>query len=170
MSSPPLRLKNYFRLLGEKASIGSSPLTFSPSMSLTYLLFFIPPSLTSLLLFSLSPYLPILPAVPLSPVFRPDKQLPSLNFWKACWDDFAFYFNSYCPSAKEYSSLFLSFAAALFTSLTLNALLTIWCFRQTALFLSPLAKTALAYFPTALSVRRGHPLLFTRPRMLKFFC
>ena len=32
-----------------------------------------------------------------------------------------FYFDSHCPSAEEYSSLFLSCAAALFTSLTLNA-------------------------------------------------
>ena len=32
-----------------------------------------------------------------------------------------FYFDSHCPSAEEYSSLSLSSAAALFTSLTLNA-------------------------------------------------
>ena len=32
-----------------------------------------------------------------------------------------FYFDSHCPSAEKYSSLFLSSAAALFTSLTLNA-------------------------------------------------
>ena len=37
---------------------------------------------------------------------------------KACWDGFASYFDSHCPSAEEYSSL--SSAAALFTSLTLN--------------------------------------------------
>ena len=42
--------------------------------------------------------------------------------------------------------------AALFTSLTLNSLLTIWCSGQTALFLSFLAKAALAYWPTAFSV------------------
>ena len=35
------------------------------------------------------------------------------------WDDFAYYFDSHCPSAEEYSSL--SSVAALFTSLTLNA-------------------------------------------------
>ena len=34
---------------------------------------------------------------------------------------FASYFDSHCPSAEEYSSLSLSSAAALFTSLTLNA-------------------------------------------------
>ena len=32
-----------------------------------------------------------------------------------------FYFDSHCPSAEEYSSLSLSSAAALFTSLTVNA-------------------------------------------------
>ena len=99
-----------------------------------------------------SNHLPILLTVPLSPVFRPNERLRSLNFRKARQDDFAFYFDSHCPSAEEYSSLFLSFAAVLFTSLTLNALLTIWCSGQTALFLSLLAKTALAYLPTALSV------------------
>ena len=39
----------------------------------------------------------------------------------SCWDDFAFYFDSHCPSAEEYSSLPLSSATALFTSLALNA-------------------------------------------------
>ena len=34
---------------------------------------------------------------------------------------FYFYFYSYCPSAEKYSSLTLSSAAALFTSLELNA-------------------------------------------------
>ena len=37
-------------------SIGSPPLTYSPSITLTYLLFFIAPTLTSPLLFPLSPY------------------------------------------------------------------------------------------------------------------
>ena len=124
--------------------IGSPPLTSSPSMTLTYLLFFIAPlavapTLTSpFLFFSLalscswevlqnlcSNYLPILLTVPLSPVFRPNERLPSLNFRKARQDDFAFYFDSHCSSAQEYSSLFLFFTAVLFTSLTLNALLTI---------------------------------------------
>ena len=40
---------------------------------------------------------------------------------------------------------FFFFTAALFTSLTPNALFTIWCSGQTALFLSLLAKAALAY-------------------------
>ena len=43
----------------------------------------------------------------------------AFNFQKACWDDFAFYFDSHCSSAEEYSSRSLS-SAALFTSLTLN--------------------------------------------------
>ena len=46
----------------------------------------------------------------------------------------------------------LSSAAVLFTSLTLNAFLTIWYSEQTALFLSFLEKTALAYLPAALFV------------------
>ena len=68
-----------------------------------------------------SDHLPILLSVPLSPVFRPNERPPSLNFQKARWDGFASYFDSHCPSAEEYSSLSLSSAAALFTSLTLNA-------------------------------------------------
>ena len=103
-----------------KYSIESSPLTSFPSMTLTYLLFTIThivvaPLLTS----SLPPPPPLLPypapgrcfrtwilityqfllTVPLSPVFRPNKRLSSFNFQKAHWDDFAFYFDSHCPSA-----------------------------------------------------------------------
>ena len=54
-------------------------------------------------------------------VFHPNEHTPSFNFQKAHRDDFAFYFNSHCPSAGKYSSLSLSSASALFTSLTLNA-------------------------------------------------
>ena len=68
-----------------------------------------------------SDHLPILLSIPLSPVFRPNERLPSFNFQKARWDGFASYFDSHCPSAEEHSSLSLSSAAALFTSLTLNA-------------------------------------------------
>ena len=68
-----------------------------------------------------SDHLPIFLSVPLSPVFHPNERPPSFNFQKACWDGFAFYFDSHCPSAEEYSSLSLSSAAALFTSLALNA-------------------------------------------------
>ena len=68
-----------------------------------------------------SDHLPILLSIYLSSVFRPNKRPPSFNFQKACWDGFASYFDSHCLSAEEYSSLFLSSAAALFTSLTLNA-------------------------------------------------
>ena len=66
-----------------------------------------------------SDHLPILLSIPLSPVFHPNKRPPSFNFQKARWDDFAYYFDSHCPSAEEYSSP--SSAAALFTSLALNA-------------------------------------------------
>ena len=68
-----------------------------------------------------SDLLPILLSVPLSPAYRPNERPPSFNFQKARWDGFASYFDSHCPSAEEYSSLSLSSAAALFTSLTLNA-------------------------------------------------
>ena len=66
-------------------------------------------------------HLPILLFIPLSPVFRPNERPPFFNFQKARWNGFASYFDSHCPSVKEYSSLSLSSAAALFTSLTLNA-------------------------------------------------
>ena len=68
-----------------------------------------------------SDHLLILLTIPLSPVFCPNERPPSFNFQKARWDDFAIYFDSHCPSAEEYSSLSLFSAAALFTSLTLNA-------------------------------------------------
>ena len=68
-----------------------------------------------------SDHLPILLSIPLSPVFHPNEHPPSFNFQKACWDGFASYIDSHCPSAEEYSSLSLSSAAALFTSLALNA-------------------------------------------------
>ena len=66
-----------------------------------------------------SDHLPILPSIPFSPVFRPNERPPSFNFQKARWDGFASYIDSHCPSTQEYSSL--SSAAALFTSLALNA-------------------------------------------------
>ena len=68
-----------------------------------------------------SDHQPILLSIPLSPVFRPNKRPPSFIFQKARWDDFASYFDSHYPSAEEYSSLSLSCAAALFTSLAMNA-------------------------------------------------
>ena len=68
-----------------------------------------------------SDHLPILLSVPLSRAYRPNERPPSFNFQKARWDDFASYFDFHCPSAEEYSSLSLSSAAALFTSLALNA-------------------------------------------------
>ena len=63
-----------------------------------------------------SNHLPILLSVPLCPVFRSNQRPPSFR-----WDDFAYCFDSHCPSAEEYSSLSLSSAAAPFTSLALNA-------------------------------------------------
>ena len=68
-----------------------------------------------------SDHLPILLYVLLSPAYRPNERLPSFNFSKACCDGFASYFDSHCSSAEEYWSLSLSSAAALFTSLALNA-------------------------------------------------
>ena len=68
-----------------------------------------------------SDHLPILLSIPLSPAYRPNERPPSFNFQKARWDDFASYIDSHCPSAEEYLSLSLSSAAALFTSLALNA-------------------------------------------------
>ena len=66
-------------------------------------------------------HLRILLSVPLSLVHRPNECPPSFNFQRAPWDGFASYFDSHCPSAEEYSSLSLSSATALFTSLALNA-------------------------------------------------
>ena len=66
-----------------------------------------------------SDHLPISLSVPISPAFCPNERPPSFNFHKACWDGFASYFDSHCPSAEKYS--FLSSAAALSTSLALNA-------------------------------------------------
>ena len=66
-----------------------------------------------------SDHLRILLSIPLSPVYLPNERPPSLNFQKARWDGFASYFDSHCPSTEEYSSV--SSAAALFTSLALNA-------------------------------------------------
>ena len=68
-----------------------------------------------------SDHQPILLSIPLSPVFRPNERPPSFNFKKVCWDDLASYFDYHCPSAEEYSSLSFSSAAALFTTLALNA-------------------------------------------------
>ena len=122
-----------------KYSTRSSPLIFSPSMTLTHPPFSIAPlavaplltsPLLSLLLLFLAPgrcfrtwvlitYQFFYPS--LSPVYRPNGRPSSFNFQKARWDGFASYFDSHCPSAEEYSSLSLSSADALFTSLALNA-------------------------------------------------
>ena len=62
-----------------------------------------------------SNHLPVLLTVTLS---APTNVPLPFNFQKALWNDFAFYFDSHCPYAEEYSSL--SSAASHFTSLTLN--------------------------------------------------
>ena len=68
-----------------------------------------------------SDHLTIFLSVPLSPVFYPNERLSSFNFQKVCLNDFTFYFEAHCSSTEEYSSLSLSSAATLFTSLALNA-------------------------------------------------
>ena len=123
---------------GRKYLTGSSLLTSSPSMTLTHPLFSIAPLavaplLTSPLLLSSLPFLApgrcfrtlvlttyqfIYPSLSLRSI-APTSVPLSFNFQKARWDDFASYFDSHCPSAEKYSSL--SFAAALFNSLALNA-------------------------------------------------
>ena len=119
--------------VGRKYSTGSSLLTSSHSMTLTHPLFSIAPLLTSPLLLLLLPFLAhgrcFRTWVPttyqffyqihlsLSQMFCPIERPPSFNFQKARWDGFA----SHCPSAEEYWCLSLSSAAALFTSLALNA-------------------------------------------------
>ena len=117
--------------VGRKYSTGSSPQTSSPQwswhthpspslLSWHFLCSFYSCSWQVLQDLG-SDHLPILLSVPLSPVFRPNECPSSFNFQKARWDGFASYFDSHCPSAEEYSSLSLSSAAALFTSLALNA-------------------------------------------------
>ena len=118
---------------GRKYSTGLSLLTSFPSMTLTHPPFSIAPLAVVPLL--TSPLLLLLLLFPtpgrcyrtwvltiyqffylsLSLVLCSNERPPSFNFQKAPWDD------SHCPSAEEYSSLSLSSAAALFTSLTLNA-------------------------------------------------
>ena len=111
-------------------------------MTMTYLPFYIAPlAVAPLLTFPLLP--PLLPFLAPGRCSRtwvmtpyqffylslslsnlsPQRAFPPFNFLKACWDDFASYFDSHCPSAEEYSSLSLSSAAALFTSLALNVAL-----------------------------------------------
>ena len=126
--------------VGRKYSTGSSPPTSSHSMTLTHPPFSIAPLAVAPLLTSPffpstlafscswevlqdlgSDHRPIFLSIPLSPVFRPNERPPSFNFQKARWDCFASYFDSHCPSAEEYSSLSVSSAAALFTSLAMNA-------------------------------------------------
>ena len=126
-------------LMGRKYLTGSSPLTSSPSMTLTYPPLSITPLAVALpLTFPLLPplalscflkvlqdldsgHLPIFVFVPLSLVICFNKCPPSFNFQKARWGNFVSYFDSHCHSAEEYSSFSLSSAVAFFTSLALNA-------------------------------------------------
>ena len=48
-----------------------------------------------------SDHLPVLLTASLSPVFRPNRSLPSLNFQETHWDYFAFYFDSHCFFCRE---------------------------------------------------------------------
>ena len=99
-------------LMGRKYSIGSSlPLFLALALSCSW----------EVLQDLGSDYLPILLLVPLSKVFCPNERPSSFNFQKACWDDFASYIDSRCPSAEESPSHSLSSAGTLFTSLALNA-------------------------------------------------
>ena len=165
LPSPPLGLKRYFRpLFG--GIIRLDHLLWPPPSQWRWYTYYFPSLLPWHLLCSLL-FRPILllggasgPEFwsptnstnrPSFSVLSPQRTSP-LSFQKARCDDFAFYFDSHCPSAKEYSSIFLSLSPILFTSLTLKALLTIRCSGLTVLFLSLLEKTALAYFPTALFV------------------
>ena len=169
-------------LVERKCSIGSSPLT--SSMTLTYLRFSTASRAVAPLL--TAPFLP--PLLLLGGASRPGFSLPtnstnrpslsdllpqqtspSFNFQKARWDDFALCFDSHCLSAEEYSFLSLSSAAALFTSLILKAFFTIWCSGQTALFLFILAKAALAYFPTALSLALRPPFSLQQAHYVQVF-
>ena len=137
LPSPALGLKRYFRpLRGGSIRLGHL-LPFNDPDTPTLLhrssgsrsspdIFFAPSTLAFSCSWEVlqdlgSDHLPILLSVPLSPVFRPNERPPSFNFQKARWDGFASYFDSHCPFAEEYSSLSLTSAAALFTSLALNA-------------------------------------------------
>ena len=131
--SPPLILKRYFRLSGEEVFdwvISSDLFLNDPDVPTLLNCFcgsrsspdisFAPSSLVVLqnLVFD---HLPIILSVALSPVFLPIERPPFFNFAKTRSDDFAFYFDSHCSSAEEYSSLSLSSIAALFTCMSLNA-------------------------------------------------
>ena len=140
LPSPPVGLKRYFRPRGEEVFdwvISSDLLPLndpdtpillhrssgsrsSPDIS------FAPSSLALSCSWEVlqdlgSDHLPILLSIPHSPVFCLNERPPSFNFQQARWHDFASYIDSHCPYAEEYSSLSLSSAAALFTSLALNA-------------------------------------------------
>ena len=124
--------------MGRKYLTGLSPQTSSPSMTLIHPPFSIALLVVALLLISSWPplvlscsrevlqdlgsdHLPILLSVPLSPAYHPNEHPPFFQFSESSLGWFASYFDSHCPSAEEYLSLSLSSAAALFTTLALNA-------------------------------------------------
>ena len=93
-----------------------------------------------------SDHLLILLSIPLSLVYFPNERPPSFNFQKARWDGFASYIDTHCPPAEEYSSLSLSSAAALFTSLALNAAKSFISFSHIKLRSVPLPEIPLFCF------------------------
>ena len=68
-----------------------------------------------------SDHLPISIRIPLSPVSTSNERRPSFNFKKARWDVFSSTVSSLCPDPNSYSSLPLSKAAKLFSSIVLQA-------------------------------------------------
>ena len=139
MPSLPLGLNRYFRRSWEvfDCVISSDLFPFNDPDTPTLLhrssgscsspdIFFAPSSLSLSCFWEVlqnlgSDHLPNLLFIPLSPAYHRNKRPPSFNFQKAHSHGFASYFDSHCPSAEEYSSLSLSSAVALFTSLALNA-------------------------------------------------
>ena len=129
LPSPPLGLKRYFRPpQGRKYLIGSSPLTSSPSMILTYPLFYIAPLAVAPLL-----TLPLL--LLLLPFLAPGR---CFRTWVLTTYQFSYLslsLRSFAPTSATLPSIFRKLAEiALPLTLTLTVLLQ----RNTRLFLFPL--------------------------------
>ena len=103
-----------------------------------------------------SDHLSILLAVPLFPIFHLNKYLPSI-FRKLVGMTLLFTLTLIVLFQRNTRLFHL---LLFFTSLALNGLLTIWSSGLTALFL--LAKAAMVYLPTALSVAL-RPLFLAGP-------
>ena len=67
-----------------------------------------------------SDHLPLSIRIPLSTDFAPNERRPSFNFKKARWDVFSSTVSSLCPDPDSYSSLSLSKAANLFSSIVVQ--------------------------------------------------